>query len=94
MSSIYKDVAQDFATGQGTAGTSPAALSATHAASRGVTIIPASGNAGTIYAGIAGVTTSDGVVVPSAGLTIPVEDPANIYLIASASGQDYSYVIV
>lgn len=95
MGSITQDVANTIVTGQGTIGeTATVMASSTHNATRGVLIIPAATNAGTIYAGLAAVSTATGVVVPAAGLTIPIGRAANIYLIASAADQDYSYMIV
>ena len=95
MGTITRDTARTFVVGQGTAsGTAAALTSSTANATKGVVIIPASTNTGIIEAGLVGVTYGTGVVVPSAGLTIPVEDASIIYLIASGAGQDYSYMIV
>lgn len=90
---IHKDVGFSFATGQGTAGVAAAAIDTTTRAVRGIVIIPDTANTGVIYAGPAGVTTGTGCRVPLSGLTIPVDGPWTVYLIASGAGQGYSYMI-
>ena len=95
MPSIQRDIAKSFAVGQGTASGTAAVLTASTAkASRGVVIIPAAANTGIIEAGLVGVTYGAGVVVPASGLTIPIQNAGLIYLIASAAGQNYSYMII
>ena len=94
MSTIVRDVGQAFVTGQGTASGTAAVLTASAAkAARGVLVIPAAANTGIIEFGIAGVTYGAGCLVPASGVTIPIEDPTRIYLIASAASQDYYYAI-
>ena len=95
MGTMTRDTARTFVTGQGTAsGTAAVMTSSTANATKGVVIIPAAANTGIIEAGLVGVTYGTGVVVPSSGLTIPIEDAGLIYLIASAASQDYSYMII
>lgn len=93
--SITVDVARTMTVGQGTASGTAAVIVATNViATRGVLIIPAAANSGIIEAGLVGVTYGAGVVVPASGLTIPIENAGLIYLIASAAGQKYSYMII
>lgn len=92
----------DITTGSKTVGTSRVQIvDSSHTTNKpfyGVQIIPASGNAGTVYVGNNTVTadggdTTTGIPVPSTGLFLPARRPEDLYAIASAADQKIFYYI-
>ena len=69
-------------------------------AAKGIELIAAPTNSGTVYVGNADVTAgsadaTDGFpLAPGARLFLPLDDPSKVYLRGSASGQAVYYVVL
>lgn len=86
---------EEFATNQGTVGTTPQALGHSRRAVKYVEVRALSTNAGKIYVGPSTVSASTGYEL-SAGesVKINIDDPAKVWVVASQASQGYSYLSV
>lgn len=91
---VAKESVPDWNSGNGTVGTSPQALGASYTVKKHVVVRAASGNSGTVTVGPNAGSASAGFILAAGEQTPPiyVDDVAKIFVVGSASGQNYSYI--
>jgi hypothetical protein len=91
---IGKEVIDGFNAGNSTVGTAPQALANTYPVNKHVVVRATTGNSGTIKVGPTAGGASAGFVL-GAGETSPpiyVDDVAKVFVVGSASSQNYSWI--
>jgi len=91
---VVKSGVKDFSHNQKTVGTTAVQLAETNHAVYGVVIVPDLDADEKLYVGKTGVTASNGLLVPAGGIMVPVSDPSQLFVIASAADQTVTWMVL